>query len=178
MNVHVAIFKRAIKWVCVCVCIWQLICQRCHWIRSKIKQKNLWTNCCCPLHGPTNNFMTFSVDVLTLILSSECCIMMFIYIARPTYCFILMYICGLTVVIKRMCYVMVVSVKDIVIWLKLLIQLLQWSKVPTVYAMFLQVTNDSNLRFFDQYLLCCITVQRWPVVTYVPWSLCLCVSVC
>ena len=28
------------------------------------------------------------------------------YIARPTYCFILMYTCGLTVVIKRICYVM------------------------------------------------------------------------
>jgi len=26
------------------------------------------------------------------------------YIARPTYCFILMYNCGLTVVIKRICY--------------------------------------------------------------------------
>jgi len=38
------------------------------------------------------------------------CIMMFInfYIARPTYCFILMYTCGLTVVIRRigLCYVM------------------------------------------------------------------------
>jgi len=27
-----------------------------------------------------------------------------LYIARPTYCFILKYTCGLTVVIKRMCY--------------------------------------------------------------------------
>jgi len=30
-----------------------------------------------------------------------------LYIARPiTYCFILMYTCGVTVVIKRICYVM------------------------------------------------------------------------
>jgi len=29
-----------------------------------------------------------------------------LYIARPTYYFILMYTCGLTVVIKRICYVM------------------------------------------------------------------------
>ena len=37
----------------------------------------------------------------------ELCIRMFInlYIARPTYYFILMYTCGLTVVIKRICYV-------------------------------------------------------------------------
>ena len=28
------------------------------------------------------------------------------YIARPKYCFIVMYACGLTVVIKRICYVM------------------------------------------------------------------------
>jgi len=31
------------------------------------------------------------------------------YIARPTYCFILAYTCGLTVVIKRICYVMLWS---------------------------------------------------------------------
>jgi len=38
----------------------------------------------------------------------ELCIRMFInlYIARPTYYFILMYTCGLTDVIKRICYVM------------------------------------------------------------------------
>ena len=50
-----------------------------------------------PLHIPTNNFHT----VL------ECCILMFINfcIASPKYCFI-MYTCGLTVVIKRICYVM------------------------------------------------------------------------
>jgi len=29
-----------------------------------------------------------------------------LYIARPTYYFILIYTCGLTVVIKRICYVM------------------------------------------------------------------------
>ena len=36
------------------------------------------------------------------------CISMFInlYIARPTYHFILIYTCGLTAVIKRICYVM------------------------------------------------------------------------
>ena len=43
-----------------------------------------------------------------VILSLERCLMTFInfYIARPTSCFILMYTCGLTVVIKRICYVM------------------------------------------------------------------------
>jgi len=43
-----------------------------------------------------------------LILAIACCIIMFInfYIARPKYCFIQMYNCGLTVVIKRICYVM------------------------------------------------------------------------
>jgi len=59
-----------------------------------------------PLHIPTNNFPTVSLDQLTVILPLECCIMMLIdfYIARPTYCFILVYTCGLTVVIKRICY--------------------------------------------------------------------------
>ena len=44
---------------------------------------------------------------LTVILSLECCIMMFLnfYIAGPTYCFILMYTCGLTIATKRICCV-------------------------------------------------------------------------
>jgi len=51
-------------------------------------------------------------------LSLECCIMMFIsfYIARPTYCFILMYTCRLTFAIKRigptLCYVYVTTPPD------------------------------------------------------------------
>ena len=61
-----------------------------------------------PLHRPTNDFPTVSLDQLTVILSLKCCIRMFInfYIAKPTYCFILMYTCGLTVVSKRIRYVM------------------------------------------------------------------------
>jgi len=41
------------------------------------------------------------------IFTLDFCISMFInlYIARPTYHFILIYTCGLTVVIKRICYV-------------------------------------------------------------------------
>ena len=44
--------------------------------------------------------------LLLFTLSLQFCIMMFtnFYIARPTYSFILMYNCGLTVVIKRICY--------------------------------------------------------------------------
>ena len=34
------------------------------------------------------------------------------YIASPTYCFILMYSCALTVVIKRICYVMLFEFKQ------------------------------------------------------------------
>ena len=43
---------------------------------------------------------------LTVILYLEFCISMFInfYIASPTYRFILIYTCGLTAVIKRICY--------------------------------------------------------------------------
>jgi len=37
------------------------------------------------------------------------------YIARPTYCFIFMYICGLRVVIKRICYVMLYTTGDAII---------------------------------------------------------------
>jgi len=36
------------------------------------------------------------------------------YISRSTYCFILMYICGLTVVIKRICYV--IEQAQIIAW--------------------------------------------------------------
>ena len=44
-----------------------------------------------PLHIPTDNFPTVSLDQLTVILPLECCIIMFINfcIARPKYCFIL-----------------------------------------------------------------------------------------
>jgi len=53
--------------------------------------------------------------VTFLAVSLEYCIMMFIdfYIARSTYCFIFMYTCGLTVVIKRiimLCYDMLLPV--------------------------------------------------------------------
>ena len=52
------------------------------------------------------NFPAVSLDELTVILSVEFCISMFVnlYIARPTYRFILIYTCGLTAVIKRICY--------------------------------------------------------------------------
>jgi len=61
-----------------------------------------------PLHRRTY-FSTFLpyLSINLLILSLEFCISMFInlYTARPTYHFILIYTCGLTVVIKRICYV-------------------------------------------------------------------------
>ena len=49
-------------------------------------------------------------------LSLECCIMMFInfYIARPTYCFILMYTCRLTFAIKRIRYVMFMLLRHLI----------------------------------------------------------------
>ena len=67
-----------------------------------------------PLHIPTNNFLdgnsrltdcNFTIRMLYYDPDYPLHIMMFIYfyIAKPTYCFILMYICGLTVVIKRIC---------------------------------------------------------------------------
>ena len=40
------------------------------------------------------------------------------YIARPTYCFILMYTCGLTVVIKRICYVILCYTSAACYWLR------------------------------------------------------------
>ena len=48
-----------------------------------------------------------------VILYLEFCISMLsnLYIARPTYHFFLIYTCGLTVVIKRMCYVMLCHVR-------------------------------------------------------------------
>ena len=66
-----------------------------------------------PLHRRTN-FSTFLpyLSINLLILSLEFRISMFInlHIARPIYHFILIYTCGLTVVIKRMlCYVMLLS---------------------------------------------------------------------
>ena len=67
-----------------------------------------------PLHRRTN-FSTFLpyLSINLLILSLEFRISMFInlYIARPIYHFILIYTCGLTVVIKRICYVMLCSAR-------------------------------------------------------------------
>ena len=83
-----------------------------HWIGKKMIhhcRSNLATRkhdvrmlCATKTQQETRNLATTAVQK-----SLECCITMFInfHIARPTYCFIPMYICHLTVVTKPICSV-------------------------------------------------------------------------
>ena len=83
-----------------------------HWIGKKMihnRRSNLATRkhdvrmlCATKTQQETRNLATTAVQK-----SLECCITMFInfHIARPTYCFIFMYACHLTVVTKPICSV-------------------------------------------------------------------------
>jgi len=88
---------------------------RSDWERARMQVDNI-LNIYCELVMKREKLQTNKVQFtsLTVILSSEFCISMYInlYIARPTYYFILIYTCGLTVVIKRICYVMLCSLSE------------------------------------------------------------------